>query len=756
MFVHEWGHLRWGIFDEYFQAFYGPDFNGLPARCVEKVKPTWTGSKWEFTTNGIVASMMWQQYRSDVVEFCDDNQDAAVKHYRKANNAQNRYCDMESSWAVMNRTEDFKNGRNPPRLGSPPAPVFRVVRKKSLPSIVLALDVSNSMGRRPNTLLHLRQAATKFIKEVAQGSQVGIVFFNNVSSVKRSLTEITSDNSRKKLLKRLPTSNDLGWQTSIGGAILASLKVLRQSINERKQLVIVSDGSETHKPHIMDKNVLEEIDQSKVQIHTIGIGKLADEKLSFLSKETSGTSFFHDDMSDDESGLQDAIAALLEESSDKSFYQVNRQKITIPQRSTKKATKKATVCFDDGIGFDSVFNFYWTNKQFKLKALRITLMTPNGATYQMNRATDCDVKDMTCRIKVSGATSEGTWTVTIQNKYKIPLTMTWESFSQEKSNAIDPIKLTSHISPSQVTFPKPVIISASLMRGSRPIIDAYVTAVITRPSGEPAFMHLLDNGVGSDLMAFDGLYSATFTNFSGTGFYNVKVIASDDYVNNQHFISSREDLKTKKAGLGVRFIYDDLPPEDSGIHLSESSPQFTKDPLSCFSRIQSPGMFTVTGYRANEDAIAPSRITDLIASVDKNYKTELTWTAPGDDMDNDKASSYSIRLSTSFDDLVDDFDNQIELMPKDLLASKFSLSNPVEGGYPESALFVCPLQANLVFVAIKSQDKSGQWSGLSNVVHLTFSQPPTEQTCTCKPKISLERAVCKHKFGELTAFSTSV
>ena len=37
MFVHEWGHLRWGIFDEYYQSFYGPDFNGVPARCVEKV-----------------------------------------------------------------------------------------------------------------------------------------------------------------------------------------------------------------------------------------------------------------------------------------------------------------------------------------------------------------------------------------------------------------------------------------------------------------------------------------------------------------------------------------------------------------------------------------------------------------------------------------------------------------------------------------------------------------------------------------------
>jgi hypothetical protein len=226
------------------------------------------------------------------------------------------------------------------------------------------------------------------------------------------------------------------------------------------------------------------------------------------------------------------------------------------------------------------------------------------------------------------------------------------------------------------------------------------------------------------------------------------VIASDEYVNNQQFINSREDLKTKRAGLGYRPIDDDLLPEDSGIQHLESSPQSKKDSLPPFSRIQSPGMFTVTGYRAHEDAIPPSRIIDLKASVDTGYRTELTWTAPGDDMDNDRASAYSIRFSTSFDDLVDDFSHQRELMPKHLLSSKFSLSNPNEGGYSERAVFLSPVKADLVFVAIKTQDKSGQWSGLSNVVSLTFSQlnQPSRGSCNCKSRTSLKHAVCKHDF----------
>ena len=268
-----------------------------------------------------------------------------------------------------------------------------------MPSIVLALDVSNSMSRRPDTILNLRQAATKYINEVVLGSRVGIVHFNNVSTIKRGLTEITGSSSRKKLLKKLPTSNDLAWETSIGGAILTSLKVLRQSSNQRKQLVIISDGSETHSPKIMDKNVQESIELSGVQIHTIGIGKQADGKLSFLSKKTGGTSFFYDETSDDKSGLQDAITTLLEESSDDSLHQVSRQKITI----ANKSSETATVYFDDGIGHDSVFNFFWTSKEFSMKKLKISVRSPKNKIYRQNKLPfECDATEKTCRLKVSG------------------------------------------------------------------------------------------------------------------------------------------------------------------------------------------------------------------------------------------------------------------------------------------------------------------------------------------------------------------
>ena len=61
-----------------------------------------------------------------MVEFCDDSDNATVKHYRDANNAHNRFCNMKSSWEVMRESEDFAKGANLPREISSVEPTFRV------------------------------------------------------------------------------------------------------------------------------------------------------------------------------------------------------------------------------------------------------------------------------------------------------------------------------------------------------------------------------------------------------------------------------------------------------------------------------------------------------------------------------------------------------------------------------------------------------------------------------------------------------
>eukprot|EP00118_Oscarella_pearsei_P017291 m.170409 g.170409 ORF g.170409 m.170409 type:complete len:155 (+) comp39042_c1_seq6:863-1327(+) len=128
MLVHEWAHLRWGIFDEYFQSFYGLDGDGKAGRCPQKIQAVRSSfGSWRYGTDGVAGSIMWKQYYNDIIRFCDDGDNPSTKHYRESMTAQNRFCDMQSIWGVMLKHADFRNNANPPREVSSTQPTFRVI-----------------------------------------------------------------------------------------------------------------------------------------------------------------------------------------------------------------------------------------------------------------------------------------------------------------------------------------------------------------------------------------------------------------------------------------------------------------------------------------------------------------------------------------------------------------------------------------------------------------------------------------------------
>lgn len=749
MFIHQWGHLRWGIFDEYYRkSVYGLDFDGKPARCVQKAGVTQlSDGNWKYNASGIAASLMWRHFHDNVVEFCDDSDNATVKHYRKAKNDQNYICNMKSSWEVMRETDDFYNDRNPPRDIVDIRPTIKVVRRKTVCSTVLVLDTSNSMALN-HRLTSLRQAIKSYINGIATGSYVGIVYFNSIAIIKKNLTKIENADSRNILHNSLPTRHDIGEGISIGGAILTALELFSAENYTRKRLLIVSAGVETCGPYIMDANVQQSIENSGVQIHTIAFGEGADKNLLSLRDKTGGMAFFSNELS----GMQEAVGAVREYESDDGhrLYQVAHQMMVVPKNS-----RRMTAIDIDG-GIDTVFNFYWTLKKFRIKHLRLYVISPRGKVYRYKQSRgpiSCNGNDMMCTFKMADVIKPGEWRVKVDNKGKTPLLLTWQVFSHQSQKSIKPTVLETHISHSHVTFPQTVTITASLTKGSQPVVDAFVSAVITRPASNPVTIRLQDNGVGADLLAYDGLYTATFTQFTGTGFYNVKVIASHDYTNNYNFTVNREDmdisLQANTAHLGTRYVSDDFRPNEANMdRLQEPLVDAMSNILPKFTRIQSPGMFRVDGYWSNQDAIPPSRIMDLRGWIVNRYEAELTWTSPGDDMDNGKASSYSIRFSTNFNDLVDNFTSQHKLIPQNVLSPGFSFSNPKMSGFKETLRFMSPVRVGMVFVAVKSCDDGEQWSGLSNVVHLEFRQPVTQAppVCNCPVKTSLETAICKHDF----------
>ncbi|XP_041373494.1 calcium-activated chloride channel regulator 1-like [Gigantopelta aegis] len=200
--VHEWGHFRWGVFDEYpvegEQEFYfSPttgkyevvrcnihmygqiavmDANGRPVRpltfCRESDLDKVTGRYPDgchfhavtrgARTKGISASIMDRQEIESIVNFCDDDvSDQKKVHNYEAPNRQNRMCGQRSTWAVISESEDFRGGRNPPRDGADTTPTFTLVKAARTRRVALVLDASGSMTVKTPTFTLVKAARTR-------------------------------------------------------------------------------------------------------------------------------------------------------------------------------------------------------------------------------------------------------------------------------------------------------------------------------------------------------------------------------------------------------------------------------------------------------------------------------------------------------------------------------------------------------------------------------------------------------------------
>lgn len=114
------------------------------------------------------------------------------------------------------------------------------------------------------------------------------------------------------------------------------------------------------------------------------------------------------------------------------------------------------------------------------------------------------------------------------------------------------------------------------------------------------------------------------------------------------------------------------------------------------------------------DTTAPAAIFDLIAfDTTEPSSVNLTWTAPGDDGDMGLASSYDVRYST-------------EVMTEESWESAVSFIDtriPKEAGHEEVFIAKGFDYGITYYIGIKTVDKEGNESGLSNVVSFDTLEP---------------------------------
>ena len=705
--VHEWGHYRFGLGDEYCDYVYksgawyqvyktSAGWNRCTALqdivrdCEERLM---SGAGCTTTTNdvnGAKASIMHREWNAGIDSFCDDSTDDEYEHNDTVNNHQNRIWSRRSTWSVIESHADGFQYTGGTTIAYTD-PVFEV-KKVDDADIVLVVDVSGSMGSY-SRIENASRAAENFVDRTAQGSYVGVVKFDDTASLEKSLTEITDNASRTSVKNKVPDS-DSGGTTSIGaGMQTAATELNGSTTGNNKVMVLLTDGEENEAPWIAD--VLPGIVSAGIKVYSVGLGAASDSQLQDVAEQTGGTYFF----------AQDGDVGVLNEA----FTEVANRTASIPgnivlseSRTIPYGTSTFPALIDDTVGRFTVLTV--SAAASDMPDLDVELERPDGVVYDDTfSGYTRDNASGVVLFRIDGVAQTGTWTTRIMNHSMSAADVTVEMTSA-RAPSKNAVALRAWLEPGD--FPLDPIKVQAFLSSSESIIGADVRAAVLDPSGTVLPLPLNDNGQGGDSFARDGIYSAYFTEFTGNGRYSVKVLA---------------DNAGGGAQLGSQF--KDGPGIQSDASRTGMIEREMTDPTARlnfqFEREALAGAFEVTGFVAG-DHIPPARITTL-AAIDFSENPpwlRVSWLATGDDMDNGQAASHDLRIAT-------------ELIEND---ADFAAATPVAGlvapkpsGEAEQITLSTLACSTDYFFAIKATDEAGNTSEISNVPSgmIVDTLPPT-------------------------------
>ncbi|XP_066266573.1 calcium-activated chloride channel regulator 1-like [Branchiostoma lanceolatum] len=738
-FVHEWGHLRWGLFNEYggdgatgesFPHFYRSSAGGVePVRCSDKVAGyslhMVTGAPCQlipatgvyepecrfypdFSGNQATGSYMYMHFLNEVTEFChsDPEGDPLSFHNREAPNKFNVVCGGQSAWDVMNKHQDFANGANPPRAVDSTVPNFELLQESDFFRIVLVLDVSGSMEGEP--IRRLNQVATRFIRStVFFGTSVGVVTFSDDASIDHPVVSVTSQAVRDDLIAAVPTGT--GGYTCIGCGLLKGIEALEAvGPPQGGVILLVTDGEENRDPRIRD--VIPALLRKRVIVATIAYSRGADALLQSLALQTGGLSFFSG--IHDSTALDNAFTATLEATAgSKGVKLLSEDKII-----SGRQTYASHVYVDNSVGENTTFSVSWLSG----RRPRVAVESPLGLVITEGSPM-YDITSDTITIDIPGIATPGKWVYNITNNGPDDQNIT-VFVTSNSVNDNEPIKVTAQVSAVSLNYsssqPTALKIFASVRKGYLPVIGAVVKVLVEKPPhSQVEEITLLDNGAGADVTKNDGIYSRYFFGFSADGRYGVSV---------------KVDNAQGDAGFVVinRARSSGAPPLDPDTEYA-SGGNVQQEPLDQFQRMTTGGVFEVQGVPSGgvstRDMLPPSRVDDL-AVVEVSYAdatVTLSWTALGDDFDQGGPAQYvEIRYGRHFDQIADDFHGSASVNHSQVLQG--SLTSPPEPGSVQTIVILVPDRGdNVTFVfAVRMCDEADNCGHPSNIVAANLEYIP--------------------------------
>ncbi|XP_052070311.1 calcium-activated chloride channel regulator 1-like isoform X1 [Mytilus californianus] len=718
VFVHEWGHLRWGLYDEYASfeeaglespsAFYLDDGTWKPTRCTEEVTGRninmFTGAPCTVTEDGIpekdcvfiadkdspaTASLMGQQNVLKMEEFCDtdeSNTDSKLRHNSQAANNQNIKCNSRSAWEVMRKHDDFK-GNTPGSPSFDTTPDF-TIEVETDQRICLLLDISGSMQKNNRNSKMYTAASNFLLNMVADGTSVGVATFNNIGRIVHQMLTISSQSDRQQLVASLPTTT--GGTTSIGAGLLACITALNSSSDglEGSMIFLVTDGEESRAPYIADVQPV--ITTSGVIVNTLALGNESDTQLGGISRASGGQSFYYSE-DEDSTVLTDAFAAAVADSSSDTLIQIESKSFSIS--STQSFEHYTTI--DATVGRDTIVQISSSEGD----DIDISVTGPDQTIYKEINST-------------FGITTVKIPNIAQSGSYKVSVTTTSNSIIPGVLNVQSKVRVPgettaklsvwlsddTHVYGSDGT----TVVYVAVLKGMAPVLKCDVTASLE--GYEASTIQLHDNGIGSDSREYDGIYSAYIfsNNFKRNGRHSLKI--SGQNINNR-----AETLKSKEKS--------DTFPYYSGL---------TTELVGNFQRVILSSEISVTNYSTTQltDNIKPAKITTLklksVQLMGDKLQIILLWKAIGDDLDVGTASEYEFRISDSF--------SKIKQQPEQCTKLTNNIPIPKLAGSTEQHLVTKDDDSLTKYIVVRAIDDVGNKGDYSNIVSISKLTDPSWTT----------------------------
>ena len=247
---------------------------------------------------------------------------------------------------------------------------------------------------------------------------------------------------------------------------------------------------------------------------------------------------------------------------------------------------------------------------------------------------------------------------------------------------------------------RPPVILARLTEAELPVVGAEVVAEVSLPDGETLNVVLHDSGTGyPDIQTGDGIYSAYLTELSQlAGLYSIKVSATN------------HQGRASVASVGSRGQCSVKLQHIPALHFS----RYARTPS--FFRASGETFSIIDGVPVRKDVYPPGRVTDLKVSGLSGQELEISWTAPGGDLDKGRADSYQLRWSQNRKLLMEQFETD-----GNILDNSDSLS-PGYFGTPESVNISVPHLNTVLYLALVAKDEADNASPVSNIVKVLVEQ----------------------------------